>query len=479
MLGPMIAVAGGADHSPSALLHDPAQHAAPSPVDYRHVHLSTEHHRHAVGKEQQGRETAVDVGVKSQAVATGIRRPLDVLRGTCHPEPVHLERAHNAPAYGRGQEPPIVGHRAGPVSRTRVQVHRMEGPFAGTAEPCGEAGTKRTRQLDFKNRRIGKSTSNEMPAGLRVDAALHLRPRLCQPDAFLLKHRSDDRSPLRLVLAAKELRYLENIVVHLESVDRLWKQVLQLGRDDRAVRRAVCRAVQGAIRRLFHRAVHLPEGSRIALNPVAMTVTLIWSPSDSSITAPKMTLASVSAALEMTPAASLTSNSPMSGPPLMLRRMPVAPSMDDFKQRRRDGRLGGLDAAVLPAGQADAHQGRPRVAHDGSDVGEVQVDEPRNSDEVGDALHALAKDVVGHLEGLDDGGTPLDHLKQAIVGDDYQGIDLLGQGGDARLGLAGPLPALEGEGLGDHAHGESAQLAGDLGDDRAPLLYPCPHPCRR
>ena len=37
---------------------------------------------------------------------------------------------------------------------------------------------------------------------------------------------------------------------------------------------------------------------------------------------------------------------------------------------------------------------------------------------------------------------------------------------DAGLGLAGALAALEAERLGDHAHGEGAQLPGDLGDDR-------------
>ncbi len=62
--------------------------------------------------------------------------------------------------------------------------------------------------------------------------------------------------------------------------------------------------------------------------PVAMTVTLTSSLMESSMTAPKMMLQLASAALEMTSAASLTSNRPRSGPPVMLSRMPVAPSTE-------------------------------------------------------------------------------------------------------------------------------------------------------
>ena len=65
------------------------------------------------------------------------------------------------------------------------------------------------------------------------------------------------------------------------------------------------------------------------------------------------------------------------------------------------------------------------VAHDRAYVGEVQVDQSRDRDEVGDALHALAQNIVGHLERLDDGRALLDHLQQAIIGDDDEGVDLL------------------------------------------------------
>ena len=59
-----------------------------------------------------------------------------------------------------------------------------------------------------------------------------------------------------------------------------------------------------------------------------MTVTRTSSPISSSMTVPKMMLASAWATPWMTSAASLTSNRPRSLPPAMVNRMPRAPSME-------------------------------------------------------------------------------------------------------------------------------------------------------
>ena len=61
--------------------------------------------------------------------------------------------------------------------------------------------------------------------------------------------------------------------------------------------------------------------------PAAITVTLTSSPISSSITVPKMMLASGCATPWMISAASFTSNRPRSLGPEMLSRMPRAPSM--------------------------------------------------------------------------------------------------------------------------------------------------------
>jgi hypothetical protein len=139
----------------------------------------------------------------------------------------------------------------------------------------------------------------------------------------------------------------------------------------------------------------------------------------------------------------------MSEPPVMFSRMPVAPS---------------TEASSSGEEMADAHQRRPGLAHDRAHVGEVEVDQAGHGDEVGDALHALAQNVVGDPERVDDRRALLDHLQQAVVGDDDERVDLVAELADAALGLIGPLAALEPERPRDDPDGERAQLAGDLGD---------------
>ena len=197
-----------------------------------------------------------------------------------------------------------------------------------------------------------------------------------------------------------------------------------------------------------------------------MTVTRTSSPIASSITAPKMTFAFWSAALVTTSAASLTSKSPRSGPPVMLSRIPVAPSIDASSSGDETAARAASAARFSPDARADAHERRAGVAHDRPHVGEVEVDEAGHGDQVGDALHALAEDVVGHAERVDDRRLLLDDLEQPVVLDHDQRVDAVAQVVDPVLGLLRAPAALEGERLGDDADGERAELARELGDDR-------------
>ncbi|MNY13697.1 hypothetical protein D3C86_1468440 [compost metagenome] len=135
-------------------------------------------------------------------------------------------------------------------------------------------------------------------------------------------------------------------------------------------------------------------------------------------------------------------------------------------QGAADGHLGRLDRAALAGAEADAHQGRAGVGHDRLHVGEVHVDQPRDGQDVRDALHALAQHVVRDVEGLLHGGALLDDLEDLVVRDDDEGVDLLAKGGDALLGLLGAATALEHEGTGHDADGQGTDFAGHLGHDR-------------
>ena len=137
-----------------------------------------------------------------------------------------------------------------------------------------------------------------------------------------------------------------------------------------------------------------------------------------------------------------------------------------LEQRRRDRGLRRLGGPVLARRRADAHQRRAGVLHDRADVGEVEVDQPGHRDQVGDALHALAQDVVGHPERVDDGGPPLDDLDQPLVRDHDHRVDLLLEGLDALRGAADALRALEIERPRHDPDRQGALLAGRLGDDR-------------
>ena len=123
--------------------------------------------------------------------------------------------------------------------------------------------------------------------------------------------------------------------------------------------------------------------------------------------------------------------------------MPVAPSIDDS----RSGELTAVRAASVarfsPVLDADAHQRRAGVAHDRAHVGEVEVDDAGDGDQVGDPLDALAQDVVGELERLGERRLLLDHLQQSVVLDHDQRVDLVGELVDADLGLLRAPPSLE------------------------------------
>ena len=136
-----------------------------------------------------------------------------------------------------------------------------------------------------------------------------------------------------------------------------------------------------------------------------------------------------------------------------------------LEQRRGDGGAGGVGGAAVANRRSDPHDGGPGVDHDHLHVGEVGVDQPGNSDEIGDAAHALHEHLVGHFEGIEHARLVVRDREEPIVGDDDEGVDLLLHGLDALLGLHGPTPALEGEGPGDDADGEGPETLGDLGHD--------------
>src|ERR1700737_2996679 len=136
-----------------------------------------------------------------------------------------------------------------------------------------------------------------------------------------------------------------------------------------------------------------------------------------------------------------------------------------LEQRAGNRLLGGVLGPGVAGAVADANQRLTGVLHDRLDVGEVEVDDARLGDQVGDALDALAEDVVRHAECLFEGRLGARDLGEPVVGDDDESVDLAAQGLDALLGGVVADAALECERPRYDADGQCAGLFRQLGHD--------------
>src|SRR6267378_804469 len=136
-----------------------------------------------------------------------------------------------------------------------------------------------------------------------------------------------------------------------------------------------------------------------------------------------------------------------------------------LEQRAGNGLLGGVLGPGVAGAVADAHQRLTGVLHDRLDVGEVEVDDARLGDKVGDALDALAENVVRHAERFLEGRLGAGDLCEPVVGDDDERVYLAPQGLDALLGSVVADAALERERPRHDADGQRAGLFRQLGND--------------
>ncbi len=130
--------------------------------------------------------------------------------------------------------------------------------------------------------------------------------------------------------------------------------------------------------------------------------------------------------------------------------------------------LGGGDRAVLSPRTTDSHQRAAGAGHHRLHVSEVEVDQPRRGDQVGDALDTGEQHLVGGPEGIHHADVAVTELQQPVVRDHDEGVALVAQLADAGLSLGGPALALERERPGHHADGQRTQLARDARHDWCP-----------
>ena len=136
-----------------------------------------------------------------------------------------------------------------------------------------------------------------------------------------------------------------------------------------------------------------------------------------------------------------------------------------LKERRRHSRLRRFNGAILARAHRRAHDRVSHPGHGGLHIGKVAVDDAGNGDDVGDALHPLAKHIVGDAEALKEAGV-LGHVQQLLVGNHDHCVHGIEKFLEAAFGLPLAALALEAEGAGDDSDGQNAHLAGQRRDYR-------------
>ena len=139
---------------------------------------------------------------------------------------------------------------------------------------------------------------------------------------------------------------------------------------------------------------------------------------------------------------------------------------DFVEQRVCDRLLGSCDGAIFALRFAGAHHGLAHLVHHGAHVREIEVDQARTDHQVCHPFDALVKHVIGKGKCLGECRLFIGEAEQVLVWNDDQRIDDLLQSFNALFGLPHTLGALELERLGHDAHGEHAQLARGLRNDR-------------
>ena len=136
-----------------------------------------------------------------------------------------------------------------------------------------------------------------------------------------------------------------------------------------------------------------------------------------------------------------------------------------LKQRALHSDLDCLDGLLVALGGTDSDMSHALVLHNRLHIGEIQIDQRRQIDQVRDSLYRLLKHLVGLLQSVRHGSSPVHNLQKFIVGDHNQGIHVLLQLFDARDGVDHTGLRLKLEGLGHNADRKDPLLLGQLRHD--------------
>ena len=137
-----------------------------------------------------------------------------------------------------------------------------------------------------------------------------------------------------------------------------------------------------------------------------------------------------------------------------------------LQQRAGDRLTRRVGGAVLAGPAAQADERRTGVLHHGPDIGKVEIDQAGCGDEVDDPLDRLMEDVVDDAERVDHRSIVGEDVRDTVVRDDDQGVDVRGELRRGGLGDPQPMRSLESERLGHDRDRQGALVPGVGRDDR-------------
>ena len=96
-----------------------------------------------------------------------------------------------------------------------------------------------------------------------------------------------------------------------------------------------------------------------------------------------------------------------------------------LKQRAGNGLLYSLDGLVVALCLSDTDVCDALVDHNGLNICKVQIDKAWNVDQVRNSLNCLLKHLICLFKGIRHGGSAVNDLQKAVIGDNDQSIHCL------------------------------------------------------
>ncbi len=150
--------------------------------------------------------------------------------------------------------------------------------------------------------------------------------------------------------------------------------------------------------------------------------------------------------------------------------------VDDYAAGALDGRieeravdrlLNSGRRSALTGSTADTHVADTCICHDTANVSKVEVDETRDSNEVGNTGNTKLQYLVGHIECIINGCVFISDIEELVICDYDQGVNILLDLADTTLSVHRTARAFETERTGNNCNSQDAEFTSDLGNYRS------------